>query len=210
MSANEFLEVEIIRPNDRTPWGLRIGGGKDRRRVLVLEKVTCPSLAYNKGLRSKDYIVSVNGVEVFDLEHSQCASLIKTAGTSLKIKVERGDYILPNLELAFPKKKPYPENNPESIKPRPYWIRSIESGQGVRSSSGFTTVGKPKISAKQYNSPFEMYSEEALDEIMNEGTLDGKPVNFDNIMNPTGREFEPNQSSVLALLNEDTRLKPLF
>ncbi|CAB4054153.1 LDB3 [Lepeophtheirus salmonis] len=208
--SKEFIEVELIRPNERTPWGLRIGGGKDRGRVLVLEKVTCPSLAYTKGLRAKDYIVEVNGVEVFDLEHNQCACLIKTAGTSLTIKIERGDNIIPNLELAFPKKKASPENSSESIKPRPYWIRSIESGQGVRSSSGFTTVGKPKISAKQYNSPFEMYSEEALDEIMKEGTLDGNPINFDNIMNPTGREFDSNQSSVLALLNEDPRLKSLF
>uniref|UniRef100_A0A0K2V6N9 PDZ domain-containing protein n=1 Tax=Lepeophtheirus salmonis TaxID=72036 RepID=A0A0K2V6N9_LEPSM len=37
--SKEFIEVELIRPNERTPWGLRIGGGKDRGRVLVLEKI---------------------------------------------------------------------------------------------------------------------------------------------------------------------------
>ena len=56
-------------------------------------------------------------------------------------------------------------------KDKPYWIRAIEEGQGVRNASGFTTVGKPKMTSKQYNSPLEIYSEEALEEIMNEGTL---------------------------------------
>ena len=56
-------------------------------------------------------------------------------------------------------------------KDKPYWIRSIEDGDGVRNSNGFTTVGKPRMGTKQYNSPLEMYSEEALEEIMKEGTL---------------------------------------
>ena len=41
----------------------------------------------------------------------------------------------------------------------------------MKNSIGFTTVGKPKIAQKQYNSPMEMYSEDALEEIMREGTL---------------------------------------
>ena len=58
-------------------------------------------------------------------------------------------------------------------KDKPYWIKSIEDGrgQGVRNANGFTTVGKPKMASKQYNSPLEMYGEEALEEIMKEGTL---------------------------------------
>ena len=56
-------------------------------------------------------------------------------------------------------------------KDKPYWIKNIEDGQGVRNAKGFTTVGKPKMASKQYNSPMEMYGEEALDEIMKEGTL---------------------------------------
>jgi hypothetical protein len=44
--------------------------------------------------------------------------------------------------------------------------------KGVRGqATGFTTVGKPKMAQKQYNSPMQMYSEEAIDEIMREGTL---------------------------------------
>ena len=54
---------------------------------------------------------------------------------------------------------------------RPYWVQAIEQGKGVRGQNVFTTVGKPKMAQKQYNSPMEMYSEDALEEIMTEGTL---------------------------------------
>ena len=47
----------------------------------------------------------------------------------------------------------------------------MESGKGARNAQGFTTVGKPKMAQKQYNSPLGMYSEEALEEIMRTGTL---------------------------------------
>ena len=33
-------------------------------------------------------------------------------------------------------------------------------------AKGFTTVGKPKMATKQYNSPMAMYSEDIIEEIM--------------------------------------------
>ena len=55
---------------------------------------------------------------------------------------------------------------------KPYWMTALEEGRGnKRLNSGFTTVGKPKIAQKQYNSPLEMYSEEVLEEIMQSGTV---------------------------------------
>ena len=50
-------------------------------------------------------------------------------------------------------------------------MQAIEQGKGVRGATKFTTVGKPKMAQKQFNSPMAMYSDEALDEIMTEGTL---------------------------------------
>ena len=83
------------------------------------------------------------------------------------------------MEEAFPKKGGQGEQqNADELddavltsRDKPYWIKSIEEGKGVSNSTGFTTVGKPKMGTKQYNSPLEMYSEEALEEIMKEGTL---------------------------------------
>jgi hypothetical protein len=79
------------------------------------------------------------------------------------------------MDEAFPKKvDPNAIDHPDGEvngKVKPYWIRAIEDGEGVRNTAGFTTVGKPKMGSKQYNTPLEMYGEEALDEIMKEGTL---------------------------------------
>ena len=50
-------------------------------------------------------------------------------------------------------------------------MQALEQGKGVRGQNVFTTVGKPKMAQKQFNSPMAMYSEEALEEIMTEGTL---------------------------------------
>ena len=50
-------------------------------------------------------------------------------------------------------------------------MKALAEGKGARNAQGFTTVGKPKMAQKQYNSPLEMYSEDALEEIMREGTL---------------------------------------
>ena len=88
------------------------------------------------------------------------------------------------------------------------------------------------MAQKQYNSPMEMYSEEALEEIRTEGTLglviiypasavisiwsvwlvlslkfmksfiifSGIPFNASNAMNPTGKDFDTSQSSVLSFI----------
>ena len=54
---------------------------------------------------------------------------------------------------------------------KPYWVQALEQGKGARNQTGFTTVGKPKMAQKQYNSPMDMYSEEVLDEIRMHGTI---------------------------------------
>ena len=47
------------------------------------------SLAFEAGLRTKDYIVEVNGASVFGMNHEACKQLIKKAGDSIDMKVER-------------------------------------------------------------------------------------------------------------------------
>merc|ERR1712106_769335 len=43
------------------------------------------------GLKEWDYVWSINGQEVFEMSHNQICSLIKSAGTSLEMVVDRGD-----------------------------------------------------------------------------------------------------------------------
>lgn len=200
----EIVEISLKR-NRGEPWGLRIGGGVDRGKVLVLEKIIFNSVAYEAGLKQRDYLFEINGVSVLEMSHDECTQLIKGAGDTLDIKVERGDHIVPNIHEAFPIKKDETDDKRKSSsgKDRPYWIQSLEAGKGVKNSIGFTTVGKPKMAQKQFNSPLEMYGEDALEEIMKEGTLGGKPFDPSNAMNPTGKEFEADQSSVCALIREN-------
>ena len=58
-------------------------------------------------------------------------------------------------------------------KEKPYYQRHLEETGELpgQQGKGFTTVGKPKMATKQYNSPLEMYGNEALDEIMEQGTI---------------------------------------
>lgn len=202
----EMLTVEMTR-RPGVPWGIRIGGGQDRGRVLVLENVAYSSVARSAGLMTRDYIVEVNGQGVFGMNHNACKELIKKAGDRLTLKVERGDHIVPSMDEAFPKKDGQERTNIvddlDGLAPhkdKPYWMKSIEDGNGLKNSNGFTTVGKPKMMTKQYNSPLEMYSEEALEEIMKEGTLNGKPFDVSNLMNPSGEAFNEKDSAVLAMI----------
>jgi C-terminal processing protease CtpA/Prc len=51
--------------------------------------VTFNTIAYDAGLRDRDYIVEINGTSVFEMSHEQCTQLIKSAGNDIVIKVER-------------------------------------------------------------------------------------------------------------------------
>jgi len=195
----EMITIEL-RKSPGQPWGMRIGGGVDRGKVLVIEKITFNSVAYEAGLKNRDYIYEVNGTSVLGMDHDECTKLIKNAGDSIDLKIERGDFIVPNMDEAFPKKKEEKADEKDSLGKRPFWVQALEQGKGVRGQNVFTTVGKPKMAQKQFNSPMAMYSEEALEEIITEGTLGGKPFNPENAMNPTGREFDKSQSSVLSFI----------
>lgn len=199
----ELLEFDMTKPPGAS-WGIRIGGGVDRGKVLVIEKIIFNSIAYDTGLKNRDYIVDINGTKVFEMNHDECKDLIRKAGDHMVIKIERGDHIVPNMDEAFPKKKKE-ETDSGHNKNKPYWVQALEQGKGARNQSGFTTVGKPKMAQKQYNSPMSMYSEDMLEEIMRQGTLGGKPVNMENLMNPTGKDFEPSESEVLALIMERSK-----
>ena len=46
-------------------------------------------MPYQHGLKNCAYIYEVNGVSVVSMDHDQCIKLIKVAGDSLNIKIER-------------------------------------------------------------------------------------------------------------------------
>ena len=57
-----------------------------------VEKVLTGYPAYYAGMKVHDFLISVNGQEVFEMNHAQLVKLIKGAGGSMKVDVER--YVL--------------------------------------------------------------------------------------------------------------------
>ena len=79
----------IERPNSNTPWGFIIIGGKDQSLTVKVGKVKPYSPAEKSGLRPFDYIWTINGKEVFEMNHNQCVDEIKNSGTTLNLATDR-------------------------------------------------------------------------------------------------------------------------
>ena len=47
------------------------------------------SIAYETGLKDRDYVVEINNTKVFEMSHDDCKDLIRKAGDHLQIKIER-------------------------------------------------------------------------------------------------------------------------
>merc|ERR1712079_59111 len=100
-----FINVCLTREAANQPWGFRLQGGKDRGLPFQLLKVPLDSIASHSGCKSGDYLVKINGENVF-----------RMAGNKLNLVVERGDMIVPSMNTAFPKPKAEDEtdNKPKS------------------------------------------------------------------------------------------------
>merc|ERR1712141_695318 len=123
---------------------------------------------------------------------------IRRAGNRLSLVLERGEKIVPSMNSAFPKQK---SDEPIEEKAKTYSQMILEKTGRLpgQKDQGFTTVGKPKMASKQYNSPMKMYSEE----IMTQGTAFGKEIDPSNPWNMTGKQFDAAKSGVLAAIMTD-------
>ena len=63
--------------------------GNDKNLLLQVEKVLCGFPAANGGMVEEDFLVSINGQDIFDLNHAQVVGLIKNSGSTLRLAVER-------------------------------------------------------------------------------------------------------------------------
>ena len=54
-----------------------------------VEKVLTGYPAHYGGLQPHDFLVSVQGQDIFDFNHKKTADLIKSAGTTMHITIER-------------------------------------------------------------------------------------------------------------------------
>ena len=81
--------MTLERPNAKEAWGFKIIGGKDQSLTVKVGDVKPYSHAEKAGLKKMDYIWQINGKEVFELGHNECAAEIKNCGTTLILATER-------------------------------------------------------------------------------------------------------------------------
>ena len=84
----EMITVKVTRQQGE-PWGLVIVGGKDQSLTVKLGRIKAYSAAERAGLKEWDYVWNINGQEVFEMTHNQICNLIKGAGTSMEMVVQR-------------------------------------------------------------------------------------------------------------------------
>merc|ERR1712012_974463 len=194
-----LINLSLTRQSTSQPWGFRLQGGKDRGLPFQLLKGPLDSIASHSGAKSGDYLVKIGGCDVFQLNHEEAKELVRKAGNHLTLVVERGEKIVPSMNTAFPKPKEETVEKPKSYSQEVLERTGRLPGQ---KEQGFTTVGKQKLASKQYNSPMAMYSEDVLEEIMQQGTALGKEVDPSNPFNMTGKDFDPTKSGVLSAIME--------
>jgi len=210
----EMISVTVQRKAGE-PWGLVIVGGKDQALTCKLGRIKAYSAAEAAGLKEWDYVWSINGQEVFEMSHNQICSLIKSAGTSLEMVVERGDHIVPNFEEIWPSKKDKNSKYKRNLIGEEYYLDAMEN-HGLKGHlpqpDNFTTCGKLGIEINQYNCPIECYDEAVIDEMTEdremmtnpdlvEARKDLKKERGDNpLINQKMMKFDPRKSNILGTI----------
>ena len=72
-----------------SPWTTRLLRPLYGALFFQVEKVLTGYPAHYGGLQPHDFLVSVQGQDVFDFPHKKTADLIKSAGTTMHITIER-------------------------------------------------------------------------------------------------------------------------
>lgn len=211
--SREVVELTLTRePGTNQSWGLRLVGGLDVGTVLKVEKVlglTTP--AYKGGVMEGDVLVSVEDTLVTLMKHGQVVDLIKrVSGPSLRITVERGELVVPNMADCFPVTGDRDLEAMTEEERRLYWKHAMDQGLGSRLiPKHFTTVGKMKVKTPKYNCPQGLYSDTTMDEMIS-GSSSVDPSKLD----PEGpayakmmksKKFDPRKSQVLEVMADQER-----
>ncbi|XP_046440652.1 LIM domain-binding protein 3-like isoform X2 [Daphnia pulex] len=94
MSAGE-LTVNLQRDGCGEPFGFRLRGGTDIREAFIIQRV-----AVGSELRRGDVLTKINDRPCSTMTHREAAELIKNAGTTMTVTVQRGG--LPLRPVAVP------------------------------------------------------------------------------------------------------------
>jgi len=210
----EMINVTVTRKAGE-PWGLVIVGGKDQSLTVKLGRIKAYSAAEAAGLKEWDYVWNINGQEVFEMSHNQICQLIKSAGNSMEMVIERGDHIVPNFEEIWPSNKDKSSKYKRRLIGMEYYMDAMEN-HGLKGHlpqpENFTTCGKLGIEINQYNCPIECYDEAVIDEMTEdremmtnpdlvEARKDLKKERGENpLIAQKMMKFDPRKSNILTTL----------
>ena len=140
----------------------------------MLFQVALQSPSGQAGLLPKDLLVAVQGQTVLDRSHEEVVKMIKDSGKELRLTVERGDGLVPNMELLAK-----PEDRIMKEKETNVYLKAateeIEVPNHYRKKEKvFTTAGPPKIETDQYNQPMGLYSAETVARMADTVEIDAK------------------------------------
>merc|ERR1712105_583906 len=151
------------------------------------------------------------------MSHNQIVSLIKNAGNSLTMIVERGDHIVPNFEEIWPSNRQKNGQYKRNAIGIDYYLDAMEN-HGLRGHlpqpENFTTFGKLGIEINQYNCPIECYDEAVIEEMTEDREMLTNPelvekrkdlqttrMQHDNpLVQQKMQQFDPRKSNVLTTL----------
>lgn len=195
--------LKIKRENSSEKWGFGITGGKDVALTFRVEKVSLTSPAGKGGLKNLDYLIKIDGKEVFDMGHNELVGLIRHKGTEMELEIERGEDVVPSFDLCFPRTKDEPDSASEAAK---YFADAMKSGLAGFDSPGiFTSVGKPRVKTGKYNSSVGLYCDDTIMELAtgsgSKGFVDPDKLAPDACPAAKNRKrFDPSRSSALSVI----------
>jgi len=218
----EMINFTLDRKGNE-PWGFVIVGGKDQALTVKLGRIKAYSNAERAGLKEWDYVWSINGQEVFEMNHNQICSLVKNSGNQLQMVIERGDHIVPNFEEIWPSEKNRDDKYKRRLIGMEYYMDAMEN-HGLKGHlpqpENFTTCGKLGIEINQYNCPIECYDEAVIEEMTEDREMLTNPElvekrkdlqttrQHDNpLVQQKMQQFDPRKSNVLTTLAAEERDK---
>jgi len=208
-----ILVFDLQRPSTSVPWGITVVGGRDQGLTFKIGNVKKMTPASRAGMCKMDYLISINGHPVFNMNHSDMVREIRSSGQTLRLECERGDHIVPSFEELFEGLRPEDDidstNRKYNGNTNQYYRNAMEHhGLGhMPQPDNFTTVGNNLgIEINQYNCPIDAYSEDAVMEmrtVMESGGMES--LNRGPPKPSSVHKFDPRKSNAIHAINMEEK-----
>merc|ERR1711890_17252 len=209
----DILVFDLQRPSTSIPWGITVCGGRDQGLTFKIGNVKRMTPASKAGVSKMDYLISINGRPVFNMNHSDMVREIRTSGQTLRLECERGDHIVPSFDEMYPGLRAEDDIDSTSRKfngnSTQYYMNAMEHhGLGhMPQPDNFTTVGNNLgIEINQYNCPIDAYSEDAVMEmrtVMESGGMES--LNRGPPKPSSVHKFDPRKSNAIHAINMEEK-----